>query len=93
MTLMSPPGALHGALGQTFRSPSSSSNDMAFHGDGVEADYEVDSLFGTDFKYNLYGQKGNFHVSRALLGRTAKAFDSSGAWIPLAASAGGLAGA
>ena len=66
--LSAEPEALHGALGQTINNEMGvlSPWDMAFHGEGVEADYRVSGLFDTDFKFNLFG-KSPVYMARALL--------------------------
>ena len=56
MSLLSRPPAMHGVLGQTaYNQTSYPVSDMAFHGEGEQADYLVPSvLSAADFKFNLF---------------------------------------
>ena len=70
VVLLSSPSALHGVMGQTLYGDSGThaASDYSFYGEGEDQDYRVSNLFGSDFKYNLYGQELiQMPVSRALL--------------------------
>ncbi|KAK9828462.1 hypothetical protein WJX72_000138 [[Myrmecia] bisecta] len=56
-TLLEKPREMHGVIGQTmFNKAKHPLLDMQFHGEGVDADYEVSTISGTDFKFNLFGK-------------------------------------